>query len=110
MSESVFRSSPNAFADDSETTHSGLTIGCLSPFSGPAIDERALVSGGHLAGAALDVFENEPLPLHSPLRQLDNVSLSPHVAGGTEQARARLLEMTGANIQRFLPVSDHGTW
>lgn len=48
---------------------------------GPLIDERALVAAlraGKIAGAGLDVFEHEPLPIDSPLREMDNVILSAH--------------------------------
>jgi phosphoglycerate dehydrogenase-like enzyme len=72
---------------------------------GPVVDEAALIealTSGHLAGAALDVFEVEPLATDSPLRRMDNVFLSPHIAGGSEQARANLLEQTAANIRRVL--------
>ena len=48
---------------------------------GPVVDEKALIEAlqeGRLRGAALDVFEIEPLPDNSPLKQMDNVLLSPH--------------------------------
>lgn len=51
---------------------------------GAIIDERALIAAlkkGGIAGAALDVFEKEPLPLDSELRDLNNVILTPHTAG-----------------------------
>jgi phosphoglycerate dehydrogenase-like enzyme len=51
---------------------------------GPLVDEAALyeaLKSGHLAGAGLDVFHTEPLPLTSPLLELDNVLLAGHVAG-----------------------------
>ena len=72
---------------------------------GPLVDEQALVdalSSGRLAGAALDVYEVEPLPAGSPLRGFDNVFLSPHMGGGTLEAEARVLEMVGANLLRVL--------
>lgn len=56
---------------------------------GPVVDEEALVQAllsGHLAGAALDVFEREPL-VHPALNSMDNVVLAPHVGGGTQEAR-----------------------
>jgi D-3-phosphoglycerate dehydrogenase len=55
---------------------------------GPVVDERALIAtlqARQIAGAALDVFEHEPLPADSPLLQLDNVILSPHVASYSEE-------------------------
>jgi phosphoglycerate dehydrogenase-like enzyme len=51
---------------------------------GPLIDEQALItalSNGQIRGAALDVFETEPLPQDSPLWSMRNVLLSPHNAG-----------------------------
>jgi D-3-phosphoglycerate dehydrogenase len=72
---------------------------------GPIVDERALVAaltGGHLAGAGLDVFEVEPLPKESPLRELDNVILAPHRGGATVEADMRLIEVIGDNLVRVL--------
>ena len=72
---------------------------------GPVVDETALIAAldaGRLGGAGLDVFEVEPLAEDSPLRSFENVFLSPHVAGATEEAEARLLETCGANLRRVL--------
>jgi len=72
---------------------------------GPIVDEAALVEAlrsGHLGGAGLDVFEVEPLAADSPLRSMDQVFMSPHVGGATEEAEAHLLEVVGANLLRAL--------
>jgi D-3-phosphoglycerate dehydrogenase len=60
---------------------------------GGVVDESALIdalASGGIAGAALDVFADEPLPADSPLRGLDNVILTPHVAGATVETRVRM--------------------
>jgi len=77
----------------------------VSAARGPIVDQGALIEAlqtGRLGGAALDVYEVEPLPADSPLRALENVFLSPHAGGATEQARARVLEMVRANLLRVL--------
>lgn len=66
---------------------------------GGVIDQTALVSAmGHLGGAALDVFETEPLPLGDALRESGNILLSPHVAGVTPQSTGRLVGAVVANL------------
>lgn len=60
---------------------------------GEVVDQAALIaalSSGALGGAALDTYEQEPLPVDSPLRRLSNVLLSPHVAGQTGGALVRV--------------------
>lgn len=62
---------------------------------GPLVDEPALVSAletKKIAGSALDVFEDEPLPLESPLMKMDNVLLSPHNANSSEEHWNRIHE------------------
>jgi D-3-phosphoglycerate dehydrogenase len=72
---------------------------------GPVVDEAALIENlqnGHLRAAALDVFEHEPLAADSPLREFENVFLTSHIGGNTEQARARSLEFVGTNLRRVI--------
>lgn len=60
---------------------------------GGIVDEAALCSAlksGHVAGAALDVFETEPLPLDSPLRDLPNVIVTPHLGASTKEAQVNV--------------------
>ncbi|MCY4526515.1 MAG: D-glycerate dehydrogenase, partial [Anaerolineaceae bacterium] len=82
---------------------------------GPVVDEEALVEAlqtGHLAGAALDVFEREPV-VHPALLTMDNVVLAPHVGGGTQEARYTSRRQCFENVARVLrgerpltPVND----
>jgi D-3-phosphoglycerate dehydrogenase len=72
---------------------------------GPLIDEVALATSlraGQLGAAALDVFEEEPLTADSPLRDLDQVLLTPHAAWYSPQALADLPVHAAENIIRFL--------
>jgi phosphoglycerate dehydrogenase-like enzyme len=71
---------------------------------GGLVDEAALVRAletGHLAGAALDVFEAEPMPAGHPLGRLGNVVLTPHISAGTRDAMTRKLRALFANVERF---------
>lgn len=71
---------------------------------GPVVDEKALYEAlkeERLAGAALDVFEQEPLPVDSPLLKLNNIILTPHIASASYETRSRMAEMVAENLIAF---------
>jgi phosphoglycerate dehydrogenase-like enzyme len=71
---------------------------------GSVVDERALIAAlreGVIAGAALDVFDEEPLPADSPLWTLPNVILTPHVAGEPADYARRVADVFLDNIARW---------
>jgi phosphoglycerate dehydrogenase-like enzyme len=72
---------------------------------GAVLDEAALVRAlkeGWIAGAGLDVFEQEPLPPESELWDMENVILSPHISGGTEIYNQRAVGIFCENLRRYL--------
>jgi phosphoglycerate dehydrogenase-like enzyme len=72
---------------------------------GPTVVEEALVASlrsGHLRGAALDVFELEPLPAESPLWELPGVIVSPHIGGDEADTPRRFSEAFLTNLRRYL--------
>lgn len=74
---------------------------------GPIVDEPALVEAlqaGKIAGAALDVFEVEPLPADSPLRGMDNVLLAPHNSNSSPAAWERVHWNTIRNLLEGLGI------
>jgi len=89
---------------------------------GGIVDERALCAAlerGHLAGAALDVYEQEPLPADSPLRKAPNLVLTPHLGASTHEAKhnvsvemaqqvavclKRGIVLNGVNVPRIAPA------
>ena len=78
---------------------------------GPIVDESALIAAlqsGQIAGAALDVFEFEPLPLDSPLLKMDNVMLAPHNANSSPAAWERVHWNTIRNLLEGLGIKDEG--
>ena len=76
---------------------------------GPTVDESALIEAlreGEIAGAGLDVFEEEPTPPDNPLLTMDNVIVTPHTAGSSDAALAAGQTQVGDETARVL----RGTW
>jgi len=68
---------------------------------GAIVDEKALLKAlkeGWIKGAALDVYEREPLPEDSPLLKLDNLVLTPHIGSATTETRNRMAEIAAENL------------
>jgi glyoxylate reductase len=71
---------------------------------GPVVDEKALyeaLKNGQIAGAGLDVFEQEPTPLDNPLLKLDNVVVAPHISSASLETRAKMSEIVADNLVSF---------
>jgi D-3-phosphoglycerate dehydrogenase len=91
------------------------TFGVMKPTSilintarGPIVDEKALIQAlqdATIAGAALDVFEVEPLPLDSPLLKMDTVMLAPHNANSSPSAWERVHWSTICNLLEGLGLT-----
>ncbi len=71
---------------------------------GAVVDQAALIKALQqktIAGACLDVFEEEPLPANDPIWQMENVILSPHVGGTGGPIAGRFAELLAENLMRF---------
>jgi D-3-phosphoglycerate dehydrogenase len=88
-------------------THMKSSAILINTARGPVVDEAALITAlnkGTIAGAALDVFEAEPLPPDSPLREMDNVMLAPHNANSSPAAWERVHWNTIKNLLEGLGI------
>ncbi|MFQ6073670.1 MAG: glyoxylate reductase [Candidatus Bathyarchaeia archaeon] len=71
---------------------------------GPVVDEKALYKAlkeGWIAGAGLDVFEQEPTPADNPLLTLDNLVVAPHISSASHETRSKMAEMVAENLIAF---------
>ncbi len=71
---------------------------------GPVVDEKALhkaLESDQIAGAGLDVFEQEPTPIGNPLLKLGNVVVAPHISSASYETRSRMAEMVAENLISF---------
>jgi glyoxylate reductase len=71
---------------------------------GPVVDEKALFKAlkeGWIAGAGLDVFEQEPTPVNNSLIKLDNIVVAPHISSASFETRSKMAEMVADNLVAF---------
>ena len=81
------------------------TASLINTSRGPIVDEAALIAAlqnGTIAGAGLDVFDEEPLPLDHPLRRTANTIITPHIGYVTAETYKVFFDETVENIQAFL--------
>lgn len=100
-----------ALAEQTQNLIRSETLEMMKPGSilvntarGGLVDTKALadaLKSGHLAYAAMDVHETEPFPEDYPLRKLDNVILTPHIAGITEDSFRTMMRQAFRNIECF---------
>ncbi len=72
---------------------------------GPVVDERALIQAlqtGRIAGAGLDVFEEEPVDVANPLLKMENVVTLPHVGSATDATRQAMVDLATDNVLAVL--------
>jgi phosphoglycerate dehydrogenase-like enzyme len=80
---------------------------------GPIIDEKSLIAAleqGIIAGAGLDVFDQEPLPKNHPLTQLSNVVLTPHIGWPTDDGYARFAASAAEVVLAYRDGQDFPTF
>ena len=90
---------------DSEITQMRPTSYLINTSRGPIIDENALMSAlqdCRIAGAAIDVFDEEPLPVDHRFRRLDNMLLSPHMGYVTHEAYEVFYTQVVEDIEAFM--------
>lgn len=87
--------------DESKLKRMKNTAFLINTSRGQVVDERSLIKAiknKWIAGAALDVFEKEPLDSNSPLIRMENVVLLPHIGSATYQIRSKMSETAAQNI------------
>jgi phosphoglycerate dehydrogenase-like enzyme len=87
-----------------EFTSMGQDAVLVNVARGGVVEQDALVTAlqtGEIGGAALDVFETEPLPSDSPLWDMSNVVVTPHMAGGSARYGERAADLFVENYERF---------
>jgi D-3-phosphoglycerate dehydrogenase len=97
--------STRGMISDEQFNHMKKEAFIINTARGPVIDEKALIRAlreGKIAGAGLDVLENEPIAEDSPLLKMDQVVINPHVAWYSEESQIELKRKTTQNVADVL--------
>jgi len=97
-------------AAEFETMKKGVFV--INVSRGGVVDENALARAlveGKIAGAALDVYESEPLPVDSPLLSAPNLVLTPHLGASTKEAQVQVALEVAAGMRAALAYGDMST-
>jgi glyoxylate reductase len=90
--------------DESKLRMMKKTAYLINNSRGPVVDEEALIKAlkeGWIAGAGLDVFEQEPISKNNPLLKMDNVVIAPHISSASYETRSKMAEMVAENLVAF---------
>ena len=90
--------------DEKKLKNMKKTAYIINNARGPVVDEKALYKAlkeGWIAGAGLDVFEQEPTPIDNPLLKLDNLVVAPHISSASYETRSKMAEMVADNLVAF---------
>jgi phosphoglycerate dehydrogenase-like enzyme len=101
----VFSSRTRGLIGAAELARMKPTARLVNTSRGPIVEERELISvlkNKQIAGAAIDVFDIEPLPQDHPFRALDNVLATPHIAYVSQDLYKTFYEDTVSNIEKWL--------
>ena len=101
----VLSAETTALIDEGVLARMKPTALLINSSRGPIVNEQALIdalANGRIGGAALDAFDVEPLPLDSPLRDFDNVVLTPHVGYVTDDVYTEFFTETMRSVLAYL--------
>ncbi len=91
--------------DDAKLKIMKHTAYLINTSRGEVVDQKALFNALRnrlISGAALDVFENEPIDKDDPILKLENIIVTPHVAGHTRESRAMMISLLAEDVVRAL--------
>ena len=108
--QAVLSSRTRGLVGAAELERTKPTARLINASRGPIVEEHALISvlkNKQIAGAAIDVFDSEPLPPPHPFRTLDYVLATPHIGYASHGLYKTFYEETVSNIRRWIDPIRH---